>query len=130
MGLAIALGSLVGIERDRKGRPAGLRTHMLVCMASCLVMITGQYTFELYGVGDPARLGAQVVSGIGFLGIGSILVTRDEKVKGLTTAAGLWASAAVGLSLGIGLYEPAVLGCLAICIIERFIRGSRHNDEQ
>lgn len=113
--LAIICGGLIGYDRGKKRRPAGFRTHILVCIGSALVMITNQYILEelQYG-GDPTRLGAQVISGIGFLGAGTILITSKQQVKGLTTAAGLWASACMGLAIGIGFYEGAILGCIFI----------------
>ena len=101
--VAVILGGILGLERGLKNRPAGLRTYMLVCVGSCLIMLTNQYIFQVFGAGDPVRMGAQVVSGIGFLGAGTIVVTRRNQIMGLTTAAGLWASAAVGLAIGIGL---------------------------
>lgn len=115
--LAILLGGVIGMERGMKNRPAGLRTYMLVCLGACIVMLTNQYVYQAYGVGDPVRMGAQVISGIGFLGAGTIIVTSRNQIKGLTTAAGLWASACVGLSLGIGLYEVAICGSLGIFAI-------------
>lgn len=90
---AITVGGLIGLERGAKNRPAGLRTYMLVCVGACLIMLTNQYIYQVTGAGDPMRLGAQVVSGIGFLGAGTIIVTKHNQIKGLTTAAGLWASA-------------------------------------
>lgn len=111
---SIVLGGILGIERGLKNRPAGLRTYMLVCMGSCIIMLTNQYVVQVLGSGDPVRMGAQVVSGIGFLGAGTIIVTRRNQIKGLTTAAGLWAAAAVGLAIGIGFYEAAVIGGLMI----------------
>lgn len=115
--LAILLGGIIGMERGMKNRPAGLRTYMLVCLGACIVMLTNQYVYQAYGVGDPVRMGAQVISGIGFLGAGTIIVTSRNQIKGLTTAAGLWASACVGLSLGIGLYEVALLGSVGVFTI-------------
>ena len=115
--VAALLGGLLGMERGMKNRPAGMRTYMLVCTGACLVMLTNQYIFQLFGTGDPVRMGAQVVSGIGFLGGGTIIVTRHSRIKGLTTAAGLWAAAAVGLALGIGFYEAAVMGSIAIFVV-------------
>lgn len=115
--LAILLGGIIGMERGMKNRPAGLRTYMLVCLGACIVMVTNQYVYQIYGVGDPVRMGAQVISGIGFLGAGTIIVTSRNQIKGLTTAAGLWTSACVGLALGIGLYEVAVLGSLGVFFI-------------
>lgn len=108
LALALILGGILGIERGRKRRPAGLRTYMIVCMASALVMLTGEYLVQEYGTGDPARLGAQVISGIGFLGAGTIIIT-SRQVKGLTTAAGLWAAACMGLAIGAGFYVGAVI---------------------
>lgn len=111
---SLIIGGLIGLERGMKHRPAGLRTYMVVCLGACLVMLTNQYIFQVFGTGDPVRMGAQVVSGIGFLGAGTIVVTRRNQIKGLTTAAGLWASAGVGLALGIGFYEAAIAGALAV----------------
>lgn len=114
---AVVIGGIIGLERGLKNRPAGLRTYMLVCVGSCLIMLTNQYIYQTTGSGDPMRLGAQVVSGIGFLGAGTIVVTRHNQIKGLTTAAGLWAAAGVGLALGIGFYEAAIFAGLVIYII-------------
>ena len=111
---AVIIGGLIGLERGLKHRPAGLRTYMVVCLGACLVMLTNQYIFQIFGTGDPVRMGAQVVSGIGFLGAGTIIVTRRNQIKGLTTAAGLWAAAGVGLAIGIGFYEAALAGGIAI----------------
>ena len=115
--LSLLCGGILGFERGRKRRPAGFRTYMLVCMGATLVMITNQYLSETYGGTDPARMGAQVISGIGFLGAGTIIVTGRNRVKGLTTAAGLWAAACVGLSIGIGFYSGAVVGCFLIFVV-------------
>ena len=114
---AVVLGGAIGLERGMKNRPAGLRTYMLVCIGACIVMITNQYAVQVFGVGDPVRMAAQVVSGIGFLGAGTIIVTSRSRIKGLTTAAGLWASACVGLAVGIGLYEVALIGAVSIFAI-------------
>ena len=115
--MAVLIGGFLGLERGMKNRPAGLRTYMLVCVGSCLIMLTNQYIYQVYQTGDPVRMGAQVVSGIGFLGAGTIVVTRRNQIKGLTTAAGLWTSAGVGLALGIGFYEAAVMGGLAMFVV-------------
>ena len=117
--LAAMIGCLIGLERERKNRPAGFRTYTLVSVGACLVMMTNQYMFSLYQSGDPARLGAQVISGVGFLGAGTILVTRNNQVRGLTTAAALWASACVGLALGTGFYAGALVvgGVLLLVMI-------------
>lgn len=114
---AIIVGGLIGWERGMKNRPAGLRTYMLVCVGACLIMLTNQYIYQVTGTGDPMRLGAQVVSGIGFLGAGTIIVTKHNQIKGLTTAAGLWASAGVGLAFGIGFYEAALTASIGIYAI-------------
>ncbi len=133
---AILLGGVIGLDRGLKNRPAGLRTYMLVCLGACIVMITNQYVFQAFKVGDPVRMGAQVISGIGFLGAGTIIVTARNQIKGLTTAAGLWASACVGLALGIGLYEVAALGGVSIFLVltlmhklDHFMRQSTKNFE-
>ncbi len=112
--LAVLLGGTIGFERGRSGRPAGLRTHILVCLGSALAVMTNQYIYEFYGVSDPTRMAAQVISGIGFLGAGTIIVTGRHQVKGLTTAAGLWATACMGLAIGIGFYKAAIITCLLI----------------
>lgn len=117
LSLALLCGGLLGIERGRKKRPAGFRTYMLVCMGSALVMMTNEYINDVYGTGDVARMGAQVINGIGFLGAGTIIFTGHNKVKGLTTAAGLWASACVGLAVGIGFYVGAIIGTCMIFIV-------------
>lgn len=117
LSLAMLCGGILGMERGKKNRPAGFRTYMLVCVGATLVMLTNQYMCEIYGTGDPARLGAQVISGIGFLGAGTIIVTGRNRVKGLTTAAGLWADACVGLAIGIGFYSGAIIGCTLILLV-------------
>ena len=114
---AVIVGGLLGLERELKNRAAGLRTYMLVCTGACLIMLTNQYIYQTFGAGDPVRMGAQVISGIGFLGAGTIIVTRRNQIKGLTTAAGLWTAAAVGLAIGVGFYEAAILGALAVCVV-------------
>ena len=111
---AVIVGGILGLERGMKNRPAGLRTYMLVCVGACIIMLTNQYIYQSFGSGDPVRMGAQVVSGIGFLGAGTIIVTKRNQIKGLTTAAGLWAAAGVGLALGVGFYEAAIAGTVAV----------------
>ena len=115
--VAVLMGGIIGLERGMKNRPAGLRTHMLVCLGASMVMMTNQFIYQCYSVGDPVRMSAQVISGIGFLGAGTIIVTRHNQIKGLTTAAGLWASACVGLGIGIGLYEVAILGSVLMFLV-------------
>ena len=112
MVLAFLCGGLVGLEREYKRRPAGFRTHILICMGAAMTTLTSQYLYlEMNYQTDMARLGAQVVAGIGFIGAGTIIVTRRQRIKGLTTAAGLWATAIIGLALGAGFYEG---GCLPL----------------
>jgi putative Mg2+ transporter-C (MgtC) family protein len=132
--LASLLGGIIGYEREYTNRPAGFRTHILVCVGAALVMITSEYIFAEYsGSIDPARLGAQVVSGIGFLGAGTII--RDGvNVRGLTTAASLWAVSCVGIAVGTGFYEGAAIATaiifLTLIILKkaemRFARKNRH----
>ena len=119
--LAVIMGGLIGVERESKRRPAGFRTHILVCLGAALVMCTNQYMSDIYG-SDPTRLGAQVISGIGFLGAGTIIVTRQQ-VKGLTTAASLWASACMGLAIGCGLYEAAIIAFVLIVVTNTQLYG-------
>ncbi len=120
--IAALCGGLVGIERERKEWAAGLRTHMMVCVGSCLAMIVSTYGFEeVRGTEhvsvDPSRVAAQVVSGIGFIGAGTILFLRNEIIRGLTTAAGLWTVSAVGLAAGGGMYFAAFVTTLTILFI-------------
>jgi putative Mg2+ transporter-C (MgtC) family protein len=114
--LTMFLGGVLGVERGRKKRPAGMRTYMLVSIGSTLVMMTNQYITNRYQIGDPTRLGAQVISGIGFLGAGTILMTSRNQIKGITTAAGLWTAACAGLAIGTGFYEGALVGGIAIYV--------------
>lgn len=120
--LALIIGGIIGIERGNKNQPAGFRTYMLVCLGATIVMMTNQYICNYFDTGDPSRLGAQVVSGIGFLGAGTIIVARDNRVRGLTTAAGLWSVACIGIALGIGFYEGAVFAGLAILLVMTIFR--------
>ncbi|MDR1571884.1 MAG: MgtC/SapB family protein [Clostridiales Family XIII bacterium] len=116
--LAVLLGGAIGIERGVRNHPAGFRTHSLVCVGACLAMLTNQYVFEnISGLSDPTRLGAQVITGVGFLGVGTILVTGRHRIKGLTTAAGLWASACTGLAIGIGFYSGAIAAAVIIVVV-------------
>lgn len=121
MVLAFLCGGIVGLEREYKRRPAGFRTHILICVGATMTTITSQYLYlEMHYQTDMARLGAQVVAGIGFIGAGTIIVTRRKKVKGLTTAAGLWATAIIGLSFGAGFYEGGLFAALLILLAEMF----------
>lgn len=119
--LAVVLGFVLGLERELYKRPAGLRTHILVCIASCLIMMVSIYGFD---EGDPARLAAQVVSGVGFLGAGAIM--REDKgngIKGITTAATIWMSAMIGLSCGNGFYFGAIVVTISALIILTILRN-------
>lgn len=132
--LAIICSGIIGLSRGKKQHAAGLRTHMLVCIGSACVMMINQYMVQYMGwSGDIGRMGAQVISGIGFLGAGTILVTGKKHIRGLTSAAGLWASACMGLAAGIGFYEAAAIMCLLMFIVistlerfdDTFIKKSR-----
>jgi putative Mg2+ transporter-C (MgtC) family protein len=106
--LAFLLGGIVGFERERVNQPAGLRTHMLVCAGSACFTVASIYGFDGYGnVQDPARLAAQIITGIGFLGAGTILRT-GATIRGLTTASSIWITAAIGIVAGLGMFTLAV----------------------
>ena len=131
--LAVLFGGVIGLERGRKRRAAGLRTYMLVCLGAALTVLLSMY--EYYMVTHPwaelaaeigirtdvSRFGAQVINGIGFLGAGTIIVTGRQEVKGMTTAAGLWASACTGLAIGAGFYECVLLAFLLISLVIRVL---------
>ncbi len=131
--LAMLCGGLIGMERETRRAPAGFRTYMLVCLGATLAMLISQYEVTMMNtqwaaianeVGsntDVSRLGAQVVNGIGFLGAGTILVTAGMQVRGLTTAAGLWASACMGLAVGAGFYECVIPACILIFLCVRYL---------
>ena len=131
--LAMFLGGMIGLERGFRGRPAGFRTYLIVCLGAALTMILSQYHYVMMetewaalakAIGvrtDVSRFGAQVINGIGFLGAGTIIVTGRQQVKGLTTAAGLWASACMGLAVGAGLYECVFLAFVLIFCCIRWL---------
>ena len=115
--LAVAVGGFIGNERGRYGRAAGLRTHILVCLGAAMTTLMGLYAVKCLGsAGDPLRMGAQVISGIGFLGAGTIMVRNRSHVTGLTTAAGLWATACIGLAIGAGFYWAAIVAFAAVML--------------
>lgn len=115
--LALLFGGVIGLERGADRHPAGFRTHILVCVGAALAMITNQYMVDIWPAQvDPSRIGAQVITGVGFLGAGTIILTGRNKIRGLTTAAGLWASACIGLAVGIGFYSGALIGTILIYI--------------
>ena len=136
--LAWVIGFAIGINREWNNRSAGIRTHVLVCIGAALVMMTGQFIFLQFpdANGDVARLGAQVISGIGFLGAGTIIVTQRRHIRGLTTAAGLWACACTGLAIGIGFIEGTIIACILIIVTlslmsvveKKMRRDERHFD--
>lgn len=120
--LAIISGGVIGSERGKHGSAAGLRTHILVCIGSAVTALTGYYASVVLGFGgDILRLAAQVVSGIGFLGAGMIIVKNSNVVTGLTTAAGMWATAAIGIALGYGFYSGAITATVACVFTTAFL---------
>ena len=131
--LAMFFGGMIGIEREKKRRPAGFRTYMLVCLGATLAGIISQYNYVMINtvfadiaseIGrntDVTRIGAKVIGGVGFLGAGTIIVTDRQEVKGLTTAAGLWASACMGLAIGAGFYECVILAFLLMFLCIRLL---------
>lgn len=119
MTLAVFCGGLIGLERENRRRPAGFRTHILICLGACMTTLTGQYLYVyMHYYTDMARLGAQVIAGIGFIGAGAIIVTKQRRVRGLTTAAGLWTAAIVGLACGAGYYEGVIAGTALVLLAE------------
>ncbi len=124
--LAAIFGGAIGLERGRQRRAAGLRTHVLVCVGAALTATLGFFSYEVLGClhADPLRVSAQVISGIGFLGAGTILLKGRFQITGLTTSAGLWVAAAIGLALGIGFYEGAaiafVISLLTVTVLQKF----------
>ncbi len=134
MVFAFTCGGVIGLERSYKNRPAGFRTHILVCIGATIASMTGVFLYLEQNIPtDVSRIGAQVVSGLGFIGAGTIIVTKKPKVKGLTTAAGLWATGIIGLAIGAGFYEGAIIATALILITEtgffRFGRRIKHEPE-
>src|SRR5690625_369270 len=128
LGLASLFGALIGLERERKNWSAGLRTHMMVAVGSCLIMLVSMFGFsdvlKMENIGlDPSRIAAQVVSGIGFIGAGTILFIKKNTIRGLTTASGLWTVAAIGLATGSGMYFAAgattVIALIILVVLQR-----------
>lgn len=117
--LAMICGGLIGLEREYKRRPAGFRTHILICLGAAITNMTNLYLFlTLHLYTDISRFGAQVIAGIGFIGAGTIIVTKRQHIKGLTTAAGLWVAAIIGLVCGAGYYELAIFATAMVLISE------------
>lgn len=117
--VALICGGIIGLEREYKHRPAGFRTHILICIGASVTTLTSQFLYlKLHMYTDVARLGAQVIAGIGFIGAGTIIVTNRKRVKGLTTAAGLWTSAIIGLVCGAGYIEGAIVATCLVLLAE------------
>ena len=124
---AVIIGGLIGSERARHGRAAGMRTHILVCLGSCMTAMTSMYISQTLGVGDASRIPAQVISGIGFLGAGMIILKSNNVITGLTTAAGVWTTATIGIAVGYGYYVGAlIVTVLFLVTIILFAKFERH----
>ena len=120
--LGLVFGGIIGLERGRHGSQAGMRTHILVCLGGMLTALVGVYASSVLGFGnDPLRISAQVVSGIGFLGAGMIIIKSDKMITGLTTAAIMWATAIIGIAVGIGFYSGALFAVLACVFTAAFL---------
>ena len=133
--LSVVLSGVIGLERQLHRRSAGLRTHILVCLGSCLIMLTSLYVFDIYKDKtnlDPARIAAGVITGIGFLGAGTIM-REKEGVKGLTTAASLWLVAGIGLAVGCGFLNAAIFSTglgVIVLIFLRYVEGMMFGKEE
>ncbi len=126
--LCVLAGGVIGSERGKHGSQAGLRTHILVCVGSAMTALTGVFLAVGLGIGgDVGRISAQVISGIGFLGAGMIIVKNNNMITGLTTAAGLWATAAIGIALGYGFYSGALIGTLVCFFTAAFLTRLERN---
>jgi len=120
--MACLCGTLIGLERSSKNRPAGFRTHTLVCLAAALAALTSLYIYlEMKLPSDISRIGGQVISGLGFIGAGTIIITKRMTIKGLTTAAGLWTTGVIGLAIGSGYYELGLLGTALVLVAETWL---------
>lgn len=124
--LVLLFSGIIGLERTAKRHEAGFRTYILVCSGSCIAMITNQFIFESFNTGDAGRIAAQVISGIGFLGAGTILITSRNQIKGLTTAACLWACACMGIAIGIGFYTLSIASFILIIIVLMILPSLEH----
>jgi len=118
--ISFVIGFIIGFEREKNGHPAGLKTHILVCVGATLVMLTSLYGFD--NLSDPSRLAAQVVSGMGFIGAGAIMRDDSGGIKGITTAATLWVTAMIGLSIGAGMYIPAAAAVFLVTVSLLYVR--------
>lgn len=129
--LSAVLGGCVGIEREHHGRAAGMRTHILVCLGSAMTAMVGLYSAFILGFNnDPMRVSAQVISGIGFLGAGTILTRKHAQVTGLTTSAGLWTTASIGIAIGVGFYWAGIMTFFIVILtmtVHRSAEGINRN---
>lgn len=126
--LSLLCGGIIGIEREYKRRPAGFRTHILICVGACITTMTGQFlSIYMHYTADMSRLGAQVISGIGFIGAGAIITTSKRQVRGLTTSAGLFSVAIIGLTFGAGFYEGGIIATILIFIVESLFSKFEYN---
>ncbi len=128
MVLAFICGAVIGMERSVKNRPAGFRTHILICIGAATAAVTGHYIYLVMRMpADTTRLPAQVITGLGFIGAGTIIVTGARTVKGLTTAAGLWTTGVIGLAIGSGFYEGAIIGMIMVLVTETLVSKIKVN---
>ena len=132
--ITVICGTVIGLERSAKNRPAGFRTHILVCLSGSVAAVTGHYlVLCLHLPADLTRLSGQVITGLGFIGMGTIIVTKKMSIKGLTTAAGLWTTGIIGIAIGSGFYEGGILGTILVLGTEasltRFGIRIRHTPE-
>lgn len=126
--LSLLCGGIIGIEREYKRRPAGFRTHILICVGACMTTLTGQFLcIYMNYTTDMTRLGAQVIAGIGFIGAGAIITTSKRQVRGLTTSAGLWSLAIIGLTFGAGFYEGGIIATILIFVVESLFSRFEYN---
>ncbi|MBR3837001.1 MAG: MgtC/SapB family protein [Clostridia bacterium] len=124
--VAVIIGLVIGVERAKHGRAAGMRTHVLVCLGSAMTAMTGIYIHDAFGTGDVFRLSAQVISGVGFLGAGMIILKNDNVIMGLTTAAGVWATSTLGIAIGFGFYAGALIAtALFLITLTLFVKFER-----
>lgn len=119
--VAMACGSIIGYERESRNKQAGLKTHALVALGACTAMIVSKYGFSDTPNYDAARIAAQVISGIGFLGAGVIFIKADVAIEGLTTAAGLWATSAIAMAIGAGMYAVGVITSIVVVTFQNFV---------
>ena len=132
LALATFVGVIIGLDREYKNKGAGIKTHAFVCIGAAMAMIVNEYVFREFPNmnTDITRLGAQVISGIGFLGVGTIIVTGQRHVSGLTTAASLWTSACIGLAVGIGFYSGAIFTTLGHILVFKYAKYIEVNVEE